>query len=190
MNLLGHRNRESVFLSLLRLNIRHLNFISWSVDDDYAGEKEIFLSSDADPGIMSLELKKILVSGIAGGFILMFITFFADAIAQMVAPYNLFELGGMRAVNDPMMMLFFLYPYLFAIIASFVWSWIRGSFSGDGKEKALRFAGILLLLVLVPNIWVMYSTMTYPIGFFLSNILTAVIGYPIICFIIVKQIGD
>lgn len=139
---------------------------------------------------MPFKAKNILISGIAGGFVLLIVTFVADAIAQVIAPYNLFDLGGMRTMNDPLMMLYFLYPFIFAIIAAGVWSYIRDIITGTDIEQSLKYAAILFFLVIIPNTWVIYTTMTYPTGFHISNILCGIIGYPIIGYLNVRFNGE
>jgi hypothetical protein len=135
---------------------------------------------------MCLNLKQILVSGITGGSVLLVVTFLADAITQVIAPYDMFAIGGMRAITDPVMILFFLYPFIFAIIVAIVWSCIRDSFSGTDRKKAVRYGGLLFLLIIIPNTWVIFSSMTYPLGFHISNILTGIIAYPILGYLNVR----
>jgi hypothetical protein len=125
-----------------------------------------------------MNVKNIFITGITGGFILGIASIVADTIVQIISPYDIFKIGGMRAMNDPILMLYFLYWFVFAFITAIVWSYIRESFIGSTKDKALKYAGILFLLVIVPNIWVMASSMTYPLGFYISNILSGLIGYP------------
>ena len=129
---------------------------------------------------MKLNGTGIIISGISGGIVLLVVTFVADALAQLVAPYNLFELGGMRPMDDPLMMLYFLYPFVFAFIAAIIWQWIRPSVTGSVSRQAFSYAFILFLLVIIPNTWVIITTMTYPPGFHISNILCGIIGYPVI----------
>lgn len=129
---------------------------------------------------MEIHSKNIMIAGISGGVVLLMVTFIADAIAQIIDPYDLFALGGMRAIHDPLMSLYFLYPFVFAIIAAIVWTIIRSSISGTIHRQAITYAIILFLLVIIPNIWIMVTTMTYPVGFYLSNIFCGIIGYPIL----------
>lgn len=86
----------------------------------------------------------------------------------------------MRPPDDPVMVLFFLYPFLFAFIAAFVFEVVKGSLNGSRDKKGLLFGAILILLVLIPNMLVIFFSMTSPAGFYLSNILSGVIGYPVL----------
>lgn len=135
---------------------------------------------------MQLNGKNILICGIFGGIVLLIATFVADAIAQLIAPYNLFDLGGMRAMDDPAMTLYFLYPFIFSFIAAIVWGIIRTAIKGSIKEQSLTYGAILFMLVIVPNTWVIWTTMTYPTGFHISNILCGIIAYPLIGYLNVR----
>lgn len=43
-----------------------------------------------------------------------------------------------------------------------------------------------ILLVLLPSCWVIFTSMTYSAGFYISNILCGVIGYPIVAYVNVR----
>lgn len=129
---------------------------------------------------MHINPRSLMIPGLVGGFILLIISFAADMVTQFVAPYSILEVPGMRSISDPVMMLYFLYPFIFAFIAAIIWQIIKGSLSKNQKSAAWQFAGILFFVVIVPNIWVIFTSMSYPAGFYISNILTGAIGYPVI----------
>jgi len=71
-------------------------------------------------------------------------------------------------------------------MAALVFDLIQKSLSGDAGHRGMLFGGILFLLIIIPNMLVIFSSMTYPLGFYLSNILTGLIAYPLIGFVFVK----
>lgn len=144
------------------------------------------LTADTKPDTMNVQGKGIAVAGILGGIVLLIVTFASDALVQMIAPYDLFALGGMRATTDPLMMLYFLYSFIFAVIVALFWALAKGSFTGSEIRKSFCFGGILFLLVVIPNSFVIFSTMDYPAGFHLSNILTGIIAYPVLGYLNVR----
>jgi hypothetical protein len=133
-----------------------------------------------------MHLKPIGIATIAGGIILLAVTFIAEAIAQLITPYDIFAIGGMRAMDDPIMSLFFLYPFVFALIAAVVFDLIQPALTGDACHRGLLFAVILFIIVIIPNMWVIFSSMTYPLGFYVSNILTGLIAYPLLGILYVR----
>lgn len=129
---------------------------------------------------MADAIRSMLVPGLSGGIVLLILTFITDTLTQVVAPYSIFDVPGMREMTDPIIILYFLYPFIFSFIAAGVWMIIRGSFPSDPMQGGLWFGGILFLLVVVPNMWVVFTSMEYPVGFYISNLLCGLIGYPVI----------
>ena len=126
-----------------------------------------------------MEWKKILIAGIAGG-ILLFIAQFAFSIAgNLAAPYNIFAIGGMRQMNDPLMALFYAYPFVLSFMSALVFDRVKEALAGSccgGTDFGL----ILIALVTVPGMFVIFSSMTYPPGFYIGNILFGIIGFPLV----------
>jgi hypothetical protein len=130
---------------------------------------------------MAMRLKNILVGGIAGGFVLLVLVTIFSELSVLVAPYNIATLGGMRAMDDPVMMLYFLYPFVFAFAAAFVFDIVQGSLTGKNRtQKGFFYGGLLFMVVTIPSVFVMASSMTYPIGFYVAQVLEGIIGYPVL----------
>jgi hypothetical protein len=79
--------------------------------------------------------KKIFVSGIAAGIVILLVGSIVNYLVQFVFPYNIFELGGMRSIDDPLMMLFFLHPFVLAFALAVVYSFVQGSFNLIAKKS-------------------------------------------------------
>jgi hypothetical protein len=130
---------------------------------------------------MAMRLKNILAGGIAGGFVLLVLVTIFSELSVLVAPYNIATLGGMRAMDDPVMMLYFLYPFVFAFAAAFVFDIVQGSLTGKNRtQKGVFYGGLLFIVVTIPSVFVMASSMTYPIGFYVAQVLEGIIGYPVL----------
>lgn len=130
---------------------------------------------------MAMRLKNILTGGIAGGFVLLVLVTIFSELSVLVAPYNIATLGGMRAMDDPVMMLYFLYPFVFAFAAAFVFDIVQGSLTGKNRtQKGVLYGGLLFIVVTIPAVFVMASSMTYPIGFYVAQLLEGIIGYPVL----------
>ena len=119
-----------------------------------------------------MDLKKIVISGIAGGIAILVVMLIIDyLIAQVLLPYDIMSLGGMRAQTDPLMMLFFLSPFVYSFAMSIAYDKLRDSFKGDFKSNGIKFGLLVWLLVAIPGSFVVYTSMTYPIGFTVSQII-------------------
>jgi len=124
--------------------------------------------------------KKIFIATLAGGLLLTLCELVFGQVANAVAPYDIFAIGGMRDPNDPVMLLFFAYPFVLAFTSSLVFDTVEKALDGQPLRKGIGFGVILLLLVTLPSLFVIFSSMLYPTGFYLANFLTGVIGFPLL----------
>ncbi len=142
-------------------------------------KRTTYKTTGNDSGAM--QLKNVLKGGIFGGFVLLVLVTIFSELSVLVAPYNIATLGGMRAMDDPVMLLYFLYPFVFAFAAALVFDVVQGSLTGkNGVQKGLIYGGLLFLLVTIPSVFVMASSMTYPVGFYLAQVLEGIVGYPVL----------
>jgi hypothetical protein len=124
--------------------------------------------------------KKIVISWIAGAVLLYITMGIFSFVSMWIAPYSMSSIGGMRQATDPILMLYFAYPLVFAFTAACSYSLVRTALPGDYIRKGLIFGCILILLVLINNIFVIFSSMVYPAGFFIELILNGLISYPLL----------
>ncbi|HVP25126.1 MAG TPA: hypothetical protein VMS81_04015 [Methanomicrobiales archaeon] len=128
-----------------------------------------------------MEGKKILIAGIAGGILLFAGIFVFSHLANIIAPYDIFSLGGMRARDDPVGLLFFAYPFVLSFASAIVFDLVKDALKPACCGSAgLTFGLILILLVTIPGMFVTFSSMTYPPGFYIGNILFGIIGFPLL----------
>jgi hypothetical protein len=124
--------------------------------------------------------KKIIISWIAGAVLLYITMVMFSFVSMVIAPYNIFSIGSMRQATDPLMMLYFAYPLVFSLTAAYSYSLVRTALPGTYIRKGLLFGCILILLILVNNVFVIFSSMTYPAGFFIELIANGLISYPLL----------
>jgi hypothetical protein len=127
-----------------------------------------------------MEWKKFVLSWATGSVLLYITLFLTSAITMMIAPFNIFDVGGMRPATDPVMMLYYLYPVVLALITTFVFSLVRGSLQGSYVEKGVVFGVILFLLLTVMSGFIIFTSMLYPPGFYIDMILNGLISYPLL----------
>ncbi len=127
-----------------------------------------------------MEWKKFIVSWVLGSVLLYITLFLVSAFTMLIAPFNIFDVGGMRSATDPVMILYFLYPVLLSLITTYVFSVVRGSLQGTYVEKGLMFGLLMFLLLTVPSGFIIITTMQYPVGFYIDMILNALISYPLL----------
>lgn len=125
----------------------------------------------------SSKLHNPFAIGIFGGLFLLLIQLGCDGLVHSISPYNIFDIPGSRPISDPLMLLFFVHPFLISIIIAFFWSHIRTAFTGSLIRQTVHLGGYLIFLIVIPDIWIIYTTMLYPPGFYLSQIISGCIGY-------------
>ena len=132
------------------------------------------------PQVTPVHGKKIFIATLAGGLLLTLFEIAFGMVANAVAPYDIFAIGGMRTPDDPLMVLFLAYPFVLAFFSSLVFDTIETALDGPPLRKGISFGVILLLLVTLPSLFVIFSSMLYPPGFYIANFLTGVIGFPVL----------
>jgi hypothetical protein len=127
-----------------------------------------------------MKWKNIVAGGILGGILLLAIVFLSSIIAVRVAPFDYASLGGMRALNDPIMALYVAYPFLLAFATSVAFDLVRDSLKGTVAMRGMLFGVLLLIVNTIPTLFVIYTSMSYPAGFYLANIIAGGVGYPLL----------
>jgi hypothetical protein len=127
-----------------------------------------------------MEWKKFVLSWVLGSVLLYIMLFLISAITMAIAPFNIFDVGGMRTATDPLMILYFLYPVLLSLITTYVFSVVRGSLQGSYINKGLMFGFLLFLLLTVSSGFIIITTMQYPPGFYIDMILNGLVSYPLL----------
>jgi hypothetical protein len=133
-----------------------------------------------------MNAKNILIAGSAGGAVLLFLLMIFSTLSTIIAPYDIAKLGGMRAMDDPIMIMFFFYPFVLAFAAAGVFDIVQGSLSGAPFNKGVMYGVLLFVLVTIPSMFVMISSMNYPVGFYIVQVLEGAIGYPVLGIIFAK----
>ncbi|WP_321507833.1 hypothetical protein [uncultured Methanoregula sp.] len=134
-----------------------------------------------------MNAKNILTGGLAGGAALLVFLMASSWMISLIIPYQPSAYGGMRAMDDPIMLLFFMYPFVVAFVQAAVFDQVKGSLAGISPiTKGLHFTGITFLLMAIPSLFVMYTSMTWPVYFYISTLIWEVVGYTFTGFLFVK----
>ncbi len=115
--------------------------------------------------------KKVLKAGILAGIVITIVSFLSQYIVNLVWPYDVLSLGGMRAATDPIMLLFFAHPGVLALAMAYVFEKTKGSFKGDHKTAGKKFGLLMWIVVSIPSAFLVYTSMNYPIGFTVNSVI-------------------
>lgn len=114
--------------------------------------------------------KKIIIAGVTAGFVILIVTNIVNFIVQFIWPYNVLELGGMRSVDEPIMLAFFLHYWVISFTMAILYSFVGQSFKGNFIQKGRTFSLLVWLVASIPSAFVVYTSMNYPIGFTVSQV--------------------
>lgn len=127
-----------------------------------------------------MHTKTIAVAGTAGGIVLFLLMVVSGYLVNLVMPADISQYGGMRSMSDPVMNLFYLYPFVIAFAAGIVFDLIQDCLKGSQLHKGLMFGGILVTIMTVPSLYVMCTSMTWPVDFYVSTGIWEIVSFPLV----------
>jgi len=122
---------------------------------------------------MQFDAKKVFIGGLAAGLVILIVSQIVSALVIAVPElyFDVFKLGGMRAMEDPIMLLFFVHPWVLGFGMSIAFQKFKDSFKVTGWRRGKAFGLYAWILVGLPSAFMVYSSMNYPIGFTVSSVL-------------------
>jgi hypothetical protein len=136
-----------------------------------------------------MDAKKIIISGVVAGIAMFIGMIIINTLTQFVMPYDIMTIGGMRAIEDPLMMLFFLSPWVYAFTMAILYSFVGGSFKGTFMQKGRTFGLLMFLVITIPSFFIVYTSMTYPNGFYLDQVVGGLVEMLLGGIVIAKFMG-
>lgn len=124
-----------------------------------------------------MNTKNIAIAGIAGGTLLFVLLFGLNVIMNQVIPYDPAQFHGMRPMEDPVMLLFFAYPFVVAFAAAYLYDLLHPVLAGSVMQKGFAFAIVLLVVIAIPSEFAMYTSMDWPVTFYIGNLIWSVAGF-------------
>jgi hypothetical protein len=122
-----------------------------------------------------LETKTIVVSGIVAGIVVLALSMVVSTAIQTLFDYNVMTLAGMRSVNDPVSMLFFLHPFVVGLAMAVLYDFTKKSFTGTSIRKGIVLGLLGWLVYGIPSAFIVFSSMDYPIGFTVNSVIGSLV---------------
>ena len=72
-------------------------------------------------------------------------------------------------MDDPIIILFYFYPFVIACAAATVFDIVKGCLEEIPPGKGLMFGSMLIYVITIPLLYVMYTSMTRPVDFYVST---------------------
>jgi hypothetical protein len=108
-----------------------------------------------------MRMKKIL-NGLLAGVAMLVVGFGFSQLYDFLFPSvaAAYQNGAIfRPWSDPLMMLYFLYPFVLGVALSFFWGMAKGMFKGKNVwERGVKFGLMYFVIAGIPGMLVTYST--------------------------------
>lgn len=108
-------------------------------------------------------MKKIILSGLLAGLILFLASQVVSRIFGIIFPSINAEyqnLNLFRSFKDPLMLLFFVYPFLVGIILAWFWNKTKAVF-GENTKGGIKFGLTYWIIATIPGMFATYTSMPY-----------------------------
>jgi len=136
-----------------------------------------------------MKLKQILIAGILAGIVIEVISMAFSWLAQSIWNYDVLKLAGMRTINDPVSILFFVYPWVLGFALVCVYSYFEKALEGNYVTKGWKFGLLMWVVVSISSAFLVFVSMDYPIGFTVNSVIGPLI-YMLVTGIVVAKIFD
>jgi len=135
---------------------------------------------------MDFDFKKrrFALSVIVAGFVYFLATMVLGSITQMIFPYDVMSLGGMRLADDPVMFWFFFSGILIMLAPSIIYPMLK--LKGSVLKEGFYFGSLMWLAYSLPSAFVVFTSMDYPIGFTFDSIVVAYVAWILSGIVIAK----
>jgi len=136
-----------------------------------------------------MKLKQILVGGILAGVVIEVISMAVSWLAQSIWQYDVMKLAGMRSIDDPVCILYFVYPWVIGFALVCVYSYFEKALEGNYVAKGWKFGLLMWIVVSIPSAFLVFASMDYPIGFTVNSVIGPLI-YMLVTGIVVAKTFD
>jgi hypothetical protein len=133
-----------------------------------------------------MKIKSVILGGIIAGIIIEIVSLAVSWVIQTIGKYNVIELPGMRSVNDPFSLLFFVYPWVLGFALSIIFGAVQKSFEGPTRSTGWKFGLLMWGAVSVPSAFLVFSSMSYPLAFTINSLLGSFIYMLLVGFVLAK----
>jgi hypothetical protein len=122
-----------------------------------------------------LEVRAVAVSGLAAGIVALALSMVISTATQALFDYDVMTLAGMRSVNDPVSILFFLFPFVIGVAMAILYDFTKKSFTGTATRKGVVLGLLGWIVYGIPSAFIVFSSMNYPLGFTVNSVIGSLV---------------
>ncbi len=132
-------------------------------------------------------MKKVLLSGLLAGFVILLVNIGLCSLQMKFCPTLVSQYDNTnlyRSMKDPITTLFFVHPFLLAMILAFVWDKSKSLFTAKRfLSRGIQF-GFVYFIIVIPGLFISYITSPYSIEMVISWAISVLLGALVagICF--------
>lgn len=105
-------------------------------------------------------MKKVFISGIVAGVVLLAISFAALYFTILFFPGLALEYYDPAfRMNDDLSILYYIHPFLLGVALAWFWERFKGVLTGGFTMRGIEFGIIYSLVATLPIMWLIYSAM-------------------------------
>ena len=102
-------------------------------------------------------LKRGLIAGLANLIVGLIMTWFIGMLfPSVIQEYK--NTSIFRPFDDPLMMVYFGYPFIWGFAAAYLWNLLEKHLTGNVTNKALQFAKIYFIIATIPGMFISYTS--------------------------------
>lgn len=104
--------------------------------------------------------KKVILSGLLAGFLMLIVGFAVSFVFQIFFPELMGEYTSkiFRPWTDPLMMLYFLHPFLMGVVFAWAWDLTKVKFKGTVWQRGFNFGVFVWAIAVFPGMFITYSS--------------------------------
>ena len=134
-------------------------------------------------------MKKIFWTGLVTGIAMAIVNMLLNPILNAIFPMlkTAYMIDAFRPWDDPIMMLFFLYPIVLGFGLAWIWDKTKQLFTGSTFCKVKDFGLIYFFVAVLPVFFINFSSFTFPFVMILSWSIMATVNGFVAGFVLVKM---
>jgi len=133
-----------------------------------------------------MKIKQILIGGILSGTGILAVSIIFSWLTQNIWQYDILGLTGMRSIDDPICILYFVYPWVLGFALSFAYPYFEKGLDGKSIAIGLKFGLLMWFVVGITSAFLVFSSMDYPIDFTINSVIGSLLDTLIAGIIIAK----
>ncbi|NYZ76781.1 hypothetical protein H0O02_00505 [Candidatus Micrarchaeota archaeon] len=123
-------------------------------------------------------MKKFIISGLVAGVVILVLWNVVGMLFGALLGFDVSALPGLRSYTDPIMTLYYLYPFVFGFALAYAYPFVEGKLKGDMVVKGFGFGILIFVINAIPSAFLNFTSMGYPFSFTVVSIIGPLVYLP------------